>query len=84
MTTPMMECGHAANATRAGDPVCAICFGITADAENIAAAPDLEGRTAVCSYAGHKPVPSSTSLAFFAHDPSKTFDLYYCGCWGWD
>lgn len=28
--------------------------------------------------------PSSPSLAFFEHTPSKSHDNYYCGCFGWD
>lgn len=27
---------------------------------------------------------SSPSLAFFKHEPTKPFDAFYCGCFGWD
>jgi hypothetical protein len=27
---------------------------------------------------------SSTSLAFFKHQPAEATDQFYCGCWGWD
>jgi hypothetical protein len=85
-TAPMMGCGHAANGVRAGsgEPVCIICFGIMPGATVVVTAPDLEGRTARCTYGDHADVPSSTSLAFFAHRPSAAFDNYYCGCFGWD
>lgn len=84
-TKPMMECGHAANATSKGDPVCAICVGLHPGARVIAEAqPDLTGRTAKCSYRCGSTAPSSTSLAFFTHQPNQEHDNYYCGCWGWD
>lgn len=65
MEHPMMQCGHAANATNgAGRPSCAICVGIHPGAELVAdAGPDLEGRQAKC-FCG-KTVPSSLGLAFF-------------------
>jgi len=85
--TPMMECGHAANASGSdGSPCCAICIGIHPGAEKVAETPDFEGRTARCSYYNTcKTVsPSGTKLAFFEHLPDKEFDLYYCGCHGWN
>lgn len=96
MSAPMMKCGHAANATREGQPVCVICFGIVPGADVVDdSPPDLTGRFAICSYvrdaslghsgkyAGRKdPVPSSPKLAFFQHHPDREFDEYYCGCWG--
>jgi len=68
MTTVMMECGHAANATTDGEPCCAICAGIDAGwnvvAEN---PPDLTGRMARC-YCDRDPVPSDPDrLAFFEY-----------------
>lgn len=80
MTTPMMTCGHAANATSNGSPACAICGTVTVATE----APDLTGREARC-YCGS--VASSEKreyLAFFSHRPGAEFDEYYCGCRGWD
>lgn len=53
--TPMMECGHAANATRTTpdgrrSPSCVICAG-KPEADRIAVnPPDLTGRRARCSY----------------------------------
>jgi len=51
---PLMKCGHAANATNTltGKPSCAICVGITANAEEIAETPDLSLRRARCNYFG--------------------------------
>ena len=80
----MMKCGHAANATHNGKPVCAICFGLTPDAEIVAdTAPDLTGRKARCGYCG-KLTDSKTSLPFFEYRPNCKYDGYYCGCRGWD
>lgn len=70
--TPMMACGHAANASRTrknGEvfPVCAICFGIVIGADVVMAADgmNLVGRVARCSCL--KTAPSDTSLAFFEY-----------------
>lgn len=80
----MMRCGHAANATHNGKPVCAICFGITPDAEIIAdTAPDLTGRKARCTYCGHE-TDSRENLPFFEYRPNAEYDSFYCGCGGWD
>lgn len=95
MSDLMMACGHAANATMSGAPVCAICLmaGTAEDkATTVVDAPDLTGRRATCSYRKgrhgqrHDPsgVPSSLSLPFFEHHPDQPTDRYYCGCWGWD
>jgi len=78
----MMACGHSANATHEGKPCCAICIGLNDDAERVIEAPDLNGRMATCSCG--KKAPSSTSLPFFEHCPTKEQDLYYCGCRGWN
>lgn len=51
---PMMKCGHAANATREGEPVCVVCIGVDPGATVIDTAPDLTGRVARCSYAKGK------------------------------
>jgi hypothetical protein len=62
--TPMMKCGHAANATSEVDgtkvPVCAICAGILAGAWEVADnQPDLTGRMARCCYDGRvRPNPA--------------------------
>lgn len=65
-TTPMMKCGHAANAVdKDGNPCCVICFMATGDASTqIAEQPKLDGRTARCTYYGkgvgrHDERPSS-------------------------
>lgn len=86
MNKPMMKCGHAANAIKMGtnEPVCVICFGIVAGADEIADSPDLTGRKARCAYGNHAIVDSSPDLAFFEHKPEKQMDEYYCGCHGWD
>jgi hypothetical protein len=62
---PMMQCGHAANATAQGGPCCAICAPDTA-AYLPCDAPNLAGRQARCSYKC-KVVPSSTALPFFEY-----------------
>lgn len=94
--TPMMKCGHAANAKdEDGKPVCAICIlQRLPDDENdpariVVGAPNLEGRQAACVYRHgksklHGIVASSTELAFFEHCPDEQYDKYYCGCMGWD
>jgi hypothetical protein len=94
MNTPLMECGHAANATDgAGRPACVICAGINPGAVVVDdSPPSLEGRRAKCFYARGRDgrehalhgVPSSGGLAFFKSCPGELFDRYYCGCWGWD
>jgi len=85
MNTPMMKCGHAANATTGGGlPCCAICIGLTpgayiVDSETV----NLEGRLAQCGYCGKKK-ESNTNLAFFEYRPNEAYDKYYCGCKGWE
>lgn len=88
--TPMMKCGHSANAVNSkGDPSCIICLGIHPGAEEIDEnAPSLVSRKATCSYCG-KAVPSNSNLAFFEYRGQGTrhessTDSYYCGCRGWD
>lgn len=85
MTKPMMECGHAANATGPeGNPVCVICFGIRDGATKIAEQqPELEGRRAKCPYCTRE-ADSSPSMPFFRHQPEQEFDSFYCGCRGWN
>jgi len=84
MTRPLMKCGHSANGEdENGNPVCVICAGITPDAKIVADTPNLEGRTARCTYCGRE-APSSTNLAFFEYRPDQPYDEYYCGCYGWD
>jgi hypothetical protein len=81
--TPMMACGHAANATRDGKPCCVICIGLNVGADVIAEAPDLTGRMASCPNCSRQ-TPSSPNLAFFAYRPTAMTDSHYCGCRGWD
>lgn len=103
---PLMECGHAANATWNDNgtprPSCAICAGIGGRAGLTVAdgRPSLDGRKARCTY-NQKNEPnykgtgrncrtcggerdSEWGLAFFEYRPHAEFDLFYCGCWGWD
>ena len=90
----LMKCGHSTKAVRMGTdiPVCAICLGITPDAEVVEdSPPDLSGRRAKCTYRTRRDgtlctseQDSSSELAFFEHRPDKPNDAYYCGCWGWD
>ena len=81
---PMMKCGHTAQGTNAdGKPVCVLCIGITAGAEEVADAVDLTGRVARCADCG-KETPSSETLAFFGYRPNAKYDSYYSGCRGWN
>lgn len=53
---------------------------------------DYYGRTARdrCNYGGKRgepctcEQPSSPNLPFFGHQPDEQFDMFYCGCFGWD
>ena len=81
---PLMKCGHAANATMEGGPVCVICYGISPGADVADESPlDLTGRKATCPYCSAV-VDSSRSLAFFEHRPNAETDSFYSGCRGWD
>jgi hypothetical protein len=53
---PLMKCGHAAQGHDGeGNPVCVICWGITAGADVVDdAPPNLTGRIARCAYYGKK------------------------------
>jgi hypothetical protein len=67
--TPIMQCGHAANAKHEVNgkmkDVCVICYGIDPGASRIYEnPPSMEGRIAVCSCG--KEVPSNSDLPFFA------------------
>ena len=82
---PLMKCGHAANAVdKNGNPCCAICAGFTPNAFIVDdSAPDLTGRKARCMFCGAER-DSSPELPFFEHKHDKEYDIFYCGCWGWD
>lgn len=86
--SPMMKCGHAANAVRSGtnDPVCVICMGIDPGADRVDNSPsDFAGRMASCSYCRRERSSSEFErLAFFKYRPDSKTDSYYCGCRGWD
>ena len=83
MGTTMMKCGHTAQGTSSGKPVCVICIGITAGAREVTEQPDLTGRRAQCPYC-HTIRPSRLDLAFFELRANKEFDSFYCGCRGWE
>lgn len=84
MDKPLMECGHAANATNAttGAPSCAICVGLHPGAETpVRSAPDLTGRQAQC-YQCDRTQPSSFKLPFFEYrGPGSHAASKYCKCW---
>lgn len=83
--TTMMKCGHAANARdELGNPVCAVCYGITTDAVVVVEGAKVEGRMMRCSYGHGTPQPSDPRAAFFRSVPNEPYDEFYCGCWGWD
>lgn len=82
----LMKCGHTANAINSGSrkPCCAICIGIDPGAEVVAEIqPTLEGRVARCAFCGLE-AKSGLTLAFFEYHPDRPYDMYYCGCRGWD
>lgn len=89
MSKRILNCGHSENSsTNTGEPSCAICFGIH-DTSVAEIQPSLDGRTAKCAYNNphgkcKSEKPSDTNLAFFEYQPNKEFDMYYCGCYGWD
>lgn len=83
-----MKCGHTSNATRNGEPICAICCGINDGATVVIAeckgTAGLEGRKAKCMSCNNK-TDSNWGLAFFEYRPKCEYDKYYCGeCYGWD
>jgi hypothetical protein len=81
---PMMQCGHAANATQDGRPVCVICVGIVDGADRVDPdPPPLGGRTMVCGSCRAER-PSDRSAAFFQARPDREKDSFYDGCRGWD
>ncbi len=82
--TPMMQCGHAANATYGDNkPACVICVGIHAGAKIIAETPDFSNRKSKCNIC-KKETPSSQELPFFESKPTEDYDGHYCGCMGWN
>lgn len=88
--TSFMKCGHQSNSTTAqGKPACAICIGITPNAEIEGDVPDLTGRVAICSYCS-KTETSRVTLPFWEYGAMirgkkhLNMDSYYCGCRGWD
>lgn len=52
MPSPMMACGHTANATSDGKPSCVICAGIRPGAMQVVESPNLDGRMARCAHHG--------------------------------
>lgn len=90
MNKPMMKCGHAANATTTNSigetiPTCAICVGITPNALIVDNnPPNLENRIAKCAYCKNMQPSNPNELPFFEYRPNQKYDLYYCGCRGWD
>ena len=81
-------------------PCCVICAGVVDGAYEIDEAFKVqEGRKARCAYASpgrygaqggsfekgfHGVKPSDQNLAFFESKPNEAYDIYYCGCFGWD
>ncbi len=77
--TPMMACGHAANATSQGKPCCVICLG-DPKSRQVVDLPDLTGRLTKCTY-GDKIVESSVNLAFFEYTgPGSRESTNKCKC----
>ena len=83
----LMKCGHVANATNGGKPLCVICMidGQTDYAtveKEVSADYGLEGRMSRCTCGAEE--PSRWGLPFFKHRPGKETDSHDCGCYGWD
>jgi len=78
----LMKCGCAYNGLNSkGEKGCVIhsCF------EPMPEHPDLSKRLAKCAYGCLKSITQSRdTLAFFRHHPDQEYDLYYCGCYGWE
>ena len=89
MSKPMMKCGHAANASVNGKPVCAFCIGIVSGAGEVDDRPVAKDRMAYCTYCNSSH-PSSPDLPFFGlgamhlGERDDTKDSFYCGCRGWE
>lgn len=76
----LMKCGHTANGTYDGRPVCVICAGINPGAHVVVSAkPSLEGRTATCG--DHGATPSRWDLAFFEYmGAGSRYATDVCAC----
>ena len=77
-----MKCGCSSSGcfdTKTKKPVCSIH-----DCEEIIKRPNLEGRQAKCVYGQHEIVDSDIKLYYFRYLPNKTYDEYYCGCFGYE
>jgi hypothetical protein len=79
----IMKCGCAANCTFVTPQSQKDGCGVHQCTEPAPIQPNLEGRTAVCSYGGNERA-SRADLALFKYRPDKKHDEYYCGCFGWD
>jgi len=79
----MMKCGCSQNGSRKNNDGTWIEGCVIHSCYEPIETPSLENRKAKCSY-GCKITESTTSLAFFRHQPQKEMDEYYCGCYGWD
>ena len=71
--TPMMKCGHSANAISGGKPACVICHGDPRSLEVDNTPPDLSARQARCSYYGKTPNGRNHSS-----DTCKRGEVCYC------
>lgn len=79
----MMKCGHVGNATIHGKPACIICYPGPGSVEVDESPQALMDRKAKCGICGNVR-DSSINLPFFEHRADMEYDLYYCGCMGWD
>lgn len=85
---------------KTNQPSCVICITTRPEfARTVNADYSIEKREARCGYDkpgeggggkyrlhedGDSITPSRIQLAFFESKPLEEWDLYYCGCWGWD
>lgn len=85
MTKPIMKCGHRANGIDGnGNHVCVVCSGLK-EGWNIPVneQPNLVGRKAKCDECG-RITNSKENLPFFKYISDEKFDVYYCGCRGFE
>jgi len=77
----MMKCGHAANATNGhGQPSCAICAGLTPNADIVVDAPDLTGRMAKCACGRIEPSELKQRACFEYCGPGSQEAANSCKC----
>ena len=79
-----MKCGHVSRGKdRDGNAICVMCYPKPESLIIVKEMPSLIGRKAKCNYCG-KIVDSEYNLPFFEYKKEEEYDMYYCGCRGWN